>query len=255
VTSGRSHQRLVGATVESVSNTTKPRPEPLDLSQFSSVEDAIDKMVEAEGIYIDLAKRVFKATWPDLHSMTLFIASAIKRAMGLHRGVVSGVRESNPHAAFPLLRGYIELVILVAYVLHNPRYIRAAMTDPAESPPGVPKRKSIQSLIGGAEKEFPTIKAPYDELSDMGHFGTVALWSAFKPDELEQKGATMTIEWTNAPSWRDADDPLKAAAHLLEFVEAFAQTVDKITLAHLAPLSPSGDQSRGAHVAGESDAM
>lgn len=214
----------------------------LDLTVFSSIEDAVTKMVAADDRYRVVTANVLRATWPDLHQMTLFLLSTIKRATGLHRGVVEGVRESNPHATFPLLRSYIELVILVAYVLHRPDYIQAVMTDPAEWQRGMPKRKGTQALMAVAAREFPTISAPYDELSDMGHFGSAAMWSAFTPDEIESEIADpekRTIEWTNIPSWRHPDDPLKAAAHLLEFTEGFTRTVNAMTDRYLGPTGSS----------------
>jgi hypothetical protein len=228
-----------------VSNQPKSRPKakPLDLSQFLSVEDAIEKLEAADAQYKDLASSALTATWPNLHWMLLFLLSTIKRATGLHRGVISGIRHSNPHAAFPLLRSYIELVILVAYVLRRPDYIKAVVTDPSEWQPGMPRRKSIQSLIALAEEEFPTIKAPYEELSDMGHFGSVAMWTAFEPQDVHEDENAMTIDWTNVPSWRHRDDPLKAAAHLLEFTAAFVQTVDQIIKAELLPLKPASEDA------------
>lgn len=151
----------------------------------------------------------------------------------------SGSRILTPRS--PLLRSYIELLIVMAYVLRKPDYIHAVMNDPAEWKRGMPKRKGTQALMALARQEFPTIDEPYDELSDMGHFGTTAMWSAFTPTELEDQigdDKTRDIEWTNIPSWRHPDDPMKAAAHLLEFAQGFAQVAEKIIQAHLLPLKP-----------------
>jgi hypothetical protein len=99
---------------------------PLDLSLVPTVEDGLR---DASERYKEFAKVAEESLGSGEDKILLMahipFMSFINRAASLHAGVVSAIREHNPHAAFTLLRAYLELVALVFYVDANPEYLAA----------------------------------------------------------------------------------------------------------------------------------
>jgi hypothetical protein len=101
--------------------------------------------------------------------MTLFFASAMARAQGLHDAIVREIRHSNPHAVFTLMRAYAETAAIILYVKDHPNYVSVVQTSPEELPKGR-GRKSMQAIINHAVKRFSGFKEVYTELSEIAHF-------------------------------------------------------------------------------------
>ena len=207
---------------------------------FESVDAAVAAAELAATGFGALLVKSLRAGGVNIYEPSLFVTSAITRATGLHQGVVTAIRDNNPHAAFPLLRAYIELVATVAYAVENPRYYRALMRSPRNRVAGDPKRQTMQALMHVAAKRFPGIRAPYAELCEIGHFGDKAYWMPFiyTPAEGRAPGEPLgRLSATNAPRWRDAQrDPLITCAYLIEFGEAFVECIEHIITRQLAPL-------------------
>jgi len=160
--------------------------------------------------------------------------SLVNRASSLHTGVVSAVRESNPHAVFTLLRAYLELVVLVYYLDVYPDYVKALERPMSELPKGT--RKRFSELFEFASGEMPGVRAVYDLLSEMAHFGSTALWHPFTvDDEAPPEGSLGTLRYYSGPSWRRPDDARLALAMLLEADEATFAVLDRYLRHHVKP--------------------
>lgn len=217
---------------------------------FGSLDAALAAAEAAAAGFGGLFVKSLQATGGNLYESSLFVTSAIARATGLHAGTLRAIRDSNPHATFPLLRSYIELLAIAAYATEHPRYYRALMRDPRDHVPGDPKRKSMQALMNAAAKRFPGIKYPYDQLCELGHFGDTAYWMPFiftPASEDRPPGSPLgTLSATSAPRWRDETrDPLIACAHLIEFAESFAECIEHIIEHQLTLLSVAADSHAG----------
>jgi hypothetical protein len=71
-------------------------PQKVDLAQFASVDDAIEKAQESCAGLAPLAKRIIQVRQGTIYQSTIFMLSAIARAEGLARGVIYAVRTETP---------------------------------------------------------------------------------------------------------------------------------------------------------------
>jgi len=198
----------------------------VDLGRFKSVEDAITQANAAKGEFDGLAKQVVLADAGKLSPLPMFMLSAIARANGLHIAAVHAIETTNPHAAFPLIRAYADVVVITLYVRDNPTYIEAIMTRRRDLKGR--KRLSMAGLIAAAAPHAPGVKTVYDELSEGTHFGSIAMWAAWTLSE-EAK-----VRYTTYPRWRRPEiDPLVVAAWLIELCDAFALTVKSMITTYL----------------------
>jgi hypothetical protein len=106
----------------------------------------------------------------------LFWFSMISRSQGLHEAIAREIANTNPHAAFPLIRAFAESVLLVIYVADHPEYVETLIYRPWNLGKSDPKRKSIQALISYSKHHAPRMKDVYAELSEATHFGSTAMW-------------------------------------------------------------------------------
>jgi len=207
-------------------STDKAGPEQsmLDIDQFTSLDDALTKVEEAGRGYLDVAK--YGLQNKEFSELTLFFMSALSRAQGLHDAIAREMRNTNPHSVFPLLRAYAETSIMVLYVNDHPAYVRALQSRP-QGKHG-PRRKSLQAIISYSGKRFAGMKGVYSDLSEIGHFGSVGMWSSMSPD-LANEG---TFSWTSYPRWRDERTALIAAAQTLELAEATQGLLREFAVSH-----------------------
>src|ERR1700693_1285094 len=77
-----------------------PAGPQVDLSQFASLEDAIEKAQASFAGFVPLAKRIIAVDRGGLQLPAIFMLSALARATGLCLGVVDAVKAENPHVAF-----------------------------------------------------------------------------------------------------------------------------------------------------------
>ena len=206
---------------------------PLDLSRVPSVELGLADAAERYGEFTDIARSAFGAEpGGPLFGQHLPYVSFINRASSLHKGVVSAVRESNPHAAFTLLRAYLELVVTVLYLDRHPDYIEALERPMAELPRGT--RKRFSELFEFAAGELRGVRAVYASLNEMAHFGSSALWHPFTIEEEDECAARLAF--FSGPRWREPDDARIALAMLLESDNAMTEVLRRYAEHHLAPL-------------------
>jgi hypothetical protein len=186
----------------------------LDIGRFSSLEDAMSHVDDAGKCYREVAIDVIGSGAP-ITVLSLFFMSALTRSQGLHDAIAREIRHTNPHAVFPLMRAYSETSMMILYVKDHPGYVNAIMDRPKGS--AGPRRKSQQAIVSYALSRFKGMKDVYGELTEFGHFGSLAMWQSITPnDEDDPK----RISWTSYPRWRDERTALIACAQALEMSEA-----------------------------------
>jgi hypothetical protein len=203
---------------------------PLDLSVVPTVEQGLVDAAERH-------KRFARVFWnalgePEhavLFELSMPLLSFTNRAASLHAGIVSSVKEHNPHAAFTLLRAYLELVVLVRYVDLHPDYIEALKRPMAELPKHT--RKRWADLFEDAATETRGVRRTYEVLSEMAHFGSTALWHPFTVTDQEERLMTFGV----GPHWKNADDPRIVLAMLKEADEAVFVVLDRFLAHHVTP--------------------
>jgi hypothetical protein len=208
---------------------------PLDLSRIPNVEDGLGQAAERYRRFGELAHW---SLGPSNSKLLLVshvpLMSLINRASSLHAGVVSAVREQNPHAAFTLLRAYLELVALVFYVDAHPQYLAALERPMAELPKNT--RKSFADLFEFAATELIGIRTVYALLNEMAHFGSTALWHPFSLDEKEPVPGTLgRLSFSTGPHWKNPDDARTALAMLAESDEASLEVLHRYATHHVMP--------------------
>jgi len=203
---------------------------PLDLSRVPSVEEGLADAAERRRSFAQIAKEgLGKGPGQLLFREHLPYASFINRASSLHAGIVSAVREENPHAAFSLLRAYLELVVLVLYIDTNPEYLGALERPLSEQPKGA--RKRFSELFEAAAKEMAGVRQVYATLSEMAHFGSTAMWIPFTIDDEEDR----TLSFSTGPHWKKPDDARIALAMLQESDEAMVEVLRRYLAHHITP--------------------
>lgn len=209
----------------------------VELQQFTSLDDALKK-VEPGSRYIDVGRVIIPiGNNMPLTYQVMFWLSMIARSEGLHRAIAREIRQTNPHAAFPLIRAFAEAVILTIYVSDHPNYVHALTIRPSEREPHDPKRRTIQALIGHASKMAPGVKEVYAELSEATHFGAVAMWTPFVLGDHSDAG--YGVSWASSPSWRSDEEALIACAHTIELADAMQDVLSVFARRHIVPLADS----------------
>ena len=200
---------------------------PLDLSVVPSVEQGLADAAERYERFRQIARQAFgEPPHAVLFRHHLPLMSFINRAASLHAGVVSAVNQQNPHAAFTLLRAYLELVVLVRYVDLHPEYL-----DQLERPKPEGKRKPMHELFEDAATEMSGVRHAYAVLSEMAHFGSTALWHPFTVTSLKERRMT----FGTGPHWKHADDPRTVLAMLREADEVTFVVLDRFASHHVTP--------------------
>ena len=204
---------------------------PLDLSKVPTTEQGLADAAERYRLLTQHAVATL-GEGPDrpLFEEHLGFLAFINRASSLHKGIVSAVRDENPHAAFTLLRAYLELVVLVYYLDAHPNYIEALKKPISELPPGT--RKRFAELFAFAGQELAGVGTTYAVLNEMAHFGSTALWLPFvvESDEERQMG------FSTGPRWRKPDDARIVLAMLGDSDKAMAETLRRYSAHHVMPL-------------------
>ncbi len=137
---------------------------------------------------------------------------------------------SNPHAAFPLNRPFAETVLTVAYAHDHPEYVERIMKRRGEQPREL-KRLQIKALIDHITPDAPEFVHVYDELCEITHFGSVALW---QPHVLEDE---RTVQWRSEPRWKNERRSLVACAQVKEMSGAAETYLHNFAWRHI----PAGD--------------
>jgi hypothetical protein len=206
---------------------SKPGPLKVDLAQFASVEDAVRKAEASFARFVPLAKRIVAADQGSLHEPAILMLSAIARATGLCVGIVHAVETENPHAAFPLIRSYADVVLVALFVHLRPAYLQTALRGPRNLKAGDMKPRTSQAMISAVSERAPGFAAAWDELSDLTHFGSLAIWNAWQLDTSAPAPNTLgTFNFATHPRWRNASDPLLVCGWLIELSDALTDTLE-----------------------------
>lgn len=174
-------------------------PKLLDLADFGERERALE--LAAHGCpsrYTEIASSAL-ASAPGLDPETLILFGAFAARMrGLHEGVVREITANNPHAAFPLLRAWLEVITIALYLSRNPTYQRVLLEGPGDGRPGP---KSFASMFHAVRDDAEQLKLVYKELSDYSHFGQLGVWGAHSIEDPDARSFVVT----DVPRWRSEE--------------------------------------------------
>jgi hypothetical protein len=193
----------------------------LNLEQFESPE-AAKAAVLVQGVFEHELRSALSGT-TNLTLLTMFVMSIGVRARGLYDAIAREISKDNPYAVFPLMRQFAETVAVAFYTADHPSYVEALKTAEREKPPGAPRRKSVRALVSYMERvhaeQFGLV---YDELSEVTHFGSLALWIAHRAH------GDRRVSWTSVPSWKAESQLYVACAQLLELREAMVAAIEAL---------------------------
>jgi hypothetical protein len=212
---------------------TEPTRQRVDLTQFGSVQDAIEKVAAASD-YNELARHFLESKSIDPTALpVLFFSSMVNRFNSLHVAIAREMHAQNPHAVFPLIRAYAEGAALLIYVHDHIDYIEALLDRPTEQHRSAPRRLRVGKLVAYAVKTHaPGFKDAHDELTDFTHFGSTAMWSPFVLSDDRK-----SFYWTSYPSWRNDEQAMIAAALTLEVSGATHTLLGNFGRRYLQPSS------------------
>jgi hypothetical protein len=186
-----------------------PSPEPgfevidLDLSKVPTVERGIAAARERYTTFIAIAKEALGDSGDEVLLINhLPFMAFVNRACSLHRGIILAVQDENPHSAFTLLRAYLELVVTVLYIDSHPDYLRD-LERPIDQGG---KRKRFKELFEFAARELRGVRTAYAHLSEMGHFGSTAMWMPFSVGDDDDEDSRR-FSFGTGPHWKKPDDP------------------------------------------------
>ena len=203
----------------------------LDLSEFSSLDDAIAKAATSDSYWQTLAANLNLDSGSPITMKLFFAQSMVSRCQGTHEAIVREIRLENPHAVFPLLRSLVESFAMLHCVTDHPRYIETLTVQAKDIPKGQRKRISIQKLVAHAFFYAPGLKNVYAELSEITHFGSAAMWTSHRIEDP----VAHTTSWTNNSRWRDTEQALIACAQTIEISEAINVRLADFLTEHCGP--------------------
>lgn len=137
----------------------------------------------------------------------LIVAGMAARTQSLHEAALSTIDSNNPHAAFTLLRAYIEQCAAALYLTDHPDKAERLWND--QDGRGVPiGRITNHADRSGRFKEFRRL---YDQLSKYAHPSSASHFANFRAGE----GGEFTFQ--TAPRFKRDEEKLVAYAWLIEF--------------------------------------
>ena len=137
-------------------------------------------------------------------TLPMFFLGSISRARGLHEGLAHAIESTNPHAAAPLLRQFVETLAAVVYVTRHARYAGAFIHDPrVQQQRGGPSRKAPKKLVDWMEASRNAVGfvRMYEDLSEATHYGSTAWAFPFRTDENDDG----IVHWQAEPRWKDEE--------------------------------------------------
>lgn len=204
-------------------------PSMLDLSRWESIEAALDELELRGRAFEDALAPYLQAHLRDadgaLTIYLLFVMSAATRSRGLQEAIVREIRQTNPHAVFPLMRTLLETAALCFYVSDHPDYAEVLTDEQRNRAPGSPSRKSPQALVDYMDRQGHTdhLGRVYRQLCEITHFGHLAMWAAH---EIEDDAERRT-SWSSAPRFR-GDTGLIACGQLDEMTTLMTAAIERL---------------------------
>jgi hypothetical protein len=206
----------------------------LDIDKFTSPEQALEAIGRERGFDDAVRDTLTKAIDNNAVGFSLplaFVLGSVSRARALHEAIVREIQHTNPQAAFTLMRQFAETVAVVRYTADHPAYVDAMARHPSDLKPGMPKRKSIQALVGYMDRKYSTqFGLVYADLCEITHYGSTAMWNSHRIVSEEQR----QLMWTSTPAWRSQRDQYIACAELLELSEEMEAALAGLAKTYLA---------------------
>ena len=137
----------------------------------------------------------------------LIVAGMVARAQSLHEAALHAINSDNPHAAFTLLRAYIEQCAAALYLTAHPQRAERLWNDPEGH--GVPVGR--MTSYADSSGRFGQFRRVYDQLSKYAHPSSISHFAAIRVDE----DARFTFQ--TAPRFKRDEEKLVAYAWLIEF--------------------------------------
>ena len=140
----------------------------LDLTAFGDRAAAIDRArYGSPGSYTAIARN-HMAKAENLTPRFMLFGSFVARTRGLHEAVVREIEVNNPHAVFPLIRSWVEVVTIAMYVIQKPAYAQYLQEGPGTN---MPAKKSFEAMFHAVKDEAGQLRQVYGQLSEFSHFG------------------------------------------------------------------------------------
>jgi len=137
----------------------------------------------------------------------LIVAGMVARAQSLHEAAFSATNSNNPHAAFTLLRAYIEQSAAALYLKDHPDKAERLWNDLEGR--GVPVgRITSHAARSGRFQHFRQV---YDQLSKYAHPSSISHFAGMRVSD----GGEFTFQ--TAPRFKSEGEKLVAYAWLVEF--------------------------------------
>lgn len=137
----------------------------------------------------------------------LIVAGMVARAHSLHEAALSAINSDNPHAAFTLLRAYIEQCAAALYLTDHPDKAERLWKDLDGH--GVPVGR--MTSYADSSGRFGQFRRVYDQLSKYAHPSSISHFAAMRMGE----GSHFTFQ--TAPRFKRDEEKLVAYAWLIEF--------------------------------------
>ncbi|QRP47971.1 hypothetical protein [Amycolatopsis sp. FDAARGOS 1241] len=201
--------------------TPKPEAVPLDLGRFKDREQAL--ILAGAGCprtYTEIAKHHMTRLNGQLTANMLLFGSFVSRMRGLHEGVVREIAADDQHAAFPLIRAWLEVSTIALYCLRKPDYVNFMLWGPGKDRPG---HKSFAAMFHVVREDAPGHEPIYRQLSDYSHFGQLGIWNAHTPGEDSRY-----VSWTDIPRFRNEGHFQTACAWAHELAANGFQTLHRL---------------------------
>jgi hypothetical protein len=142
----------------------------------------------------------------------------ITRLSAVHTAASREIKQSNPHAVFPLLRVYFETLSVLIYCTERPSYISALVLEEDRNNPIL----KIDQILTNLENLSGTLKLIYHELSSYSHPQGEAVGKSFM-DTRDLGEGQIVQDWIFEPHWIAMDDFKGACGATVEMSEtAFA---------------------------------
>lgn len=137
----------------------------------------------------------------------LIVAGMVARAQSLHEAALSAINSNNPHAAFTLLRAYIEQCAAALYLTDHPDRAERLWNDLDGH--GVP----IGRITSHADRSgrFGQFRRVYDQLSKYAHPSSISHFAGMRVGEDRE------LTFQTAPRFKRDEEKLVAYAWLIEF--------------------------------------
>src|SRR5207247_3310230 len=121
------------------------------------------------------------------------------------------------------------VVLVVLYVRLRPAYLRTALRGPRNLQAGDMKARTSQAMISAISHRATGFARVWDELSDMAHFGSLAIWNAWQVDTSAPIANTLgKVNFATYPRRKRPTDPLLACGWLIELSDALIDTLDEM---------------------------